>query len=169
MHHVEYTATPEILEAMARAEYDTRPYGRLRRISGMLMGLVLSLVAGLSLWRFSFAAFKADTAPEIPRLLLCLFLIQLLVGIVLLLHKPLTIAWRKRQLKPLQGQTFDFTLTEEGISSPSMGTSMTLPWSFFTTTNIPNQGTLLRRGDLCYWLPGTSLAEIRTPSQGTAP
>lgn len=159
MLKVEYTATPEMLEAMARAEYETRPFGHIRRCLGMVLGFILSLVACLSLWRFTHAQFTSDATPEIIRLLLCLFLIQLLVGIVLLFHKPLSIRWRRHELRSQHGKTFEYTITEEGIGGPALGTTLILPWSFFKISRIKNQGILLRRKGLCYWLPESAIPE----------
>ena len=162
---VEYTATQETLDDMARAEYDTRPHGRLRRWCGMAIGFVLALVACISLWRL-FHVWGGDVSqsnsvlegsPEMARLLLCLFLIQFLVGLVLLFHKPFSLYLRRRELRGQIGKSFAFTLTPEGIGGDSLGTSLVLPWSFFKITVIKGKGILLRYNKLCYWLPQVTL------------
>lgn len=154
---IEYTATQETLDDMACAEFDTRPYGRLRRCSGMAAGFVLMLVACISLWRLSHASF--DGAPEMARLLLCLFLIQLLVGTVLLFHRPLSLFWRRREQRSLLGKKYSFTLTDEGIGGESLGTSLVLPWSFFRISVVKGKGILLRYNKLCYWFPQAVLSQ----------
>ena len=163
---VEYTATQETLDDMARAEYDTRPHGRLRRWCGMAIGFVLALVACISLWRLfhvwggdvSHSNSVLEGSPEMARLLLCLFFIQLLVGLVLLFHKPLSLYLRRRELRGQIGKSFTFTLTPEGIGGASLGTSLVLPWSFFKITVIKDKGILLRYNKLCYWLPQAVLS-----------
>ena len=155
-HKIEYTATQETLDDMACAEYGTRQYGQLRRCSGMAAGFVLMLVACISLWRLSHVSF--DGAPEIMRLLLCLFLIQLLVGAVLFFHRPLSLFWCRRELRSLLGKNFSFMLTDEGIGGESLGTSLVLPWSFFRISVVKDKGILLRCNKLCYWLPQSVLS-----------
>ena len=164
---VEYTATQEVLEEMARTEYDTRPYGRVRHYCGMALGLILALVACISLWRL-FHIWGGDVtqsesvlegSPEMTRLLLCLFLIQFLVGLVLFFHRPLSLFWRRREMRSQIGKNFSFTLTPEGISGESLGTSLVLPWSFFKITVIKDKSILLRYNKLCYWLPQSALPE----------
>ena len=164
---VEYTATQEMLNDMACAEYDTRPYGWLRHYCGMVAGFVLVLVACISLWRL-FHAWGVDEispsnsvldgSPEMVRLLLCLFLIQLLVGFVLLFHRLLSLFWRRRELRSMIGKHFVFNLTPEGIDGDSFGTSLVLPWSFFRIAVIKDKGVLLRYNKLCYWLPQAVLS-----------
>ena len=162
---VEYTATQEMLDDMARAEYDTRPYGRLRHYCGIVAGFVLALVACISLWRL-FHVWGGDVAqsnsvlnssPEMARLLLCLFLIQLLAGGVLVFHKLLSLYLRRRELRSMIGKHFVFNLTTEGIDGDSFGTSLVLPWSFFKTAVIKDKGVILRYNKLCYWLPQATL------------
>ncbi len=154
---VKYTATQKMLDDMAHAEYDTRPYGWLRRCCGMVVGFILMLVACISLWRLYHASF--DGGPEITRLLLCLFLIQLLVGVVLLFHRPLSLFLRRRELRRQLGKSFSFTLANEGIGGKSLGTSLVLPWSFFKTSVVKEKGVLLRYNKLCYWLPQSELSQ----------
>ena len=162
---VEYTATQETLDDMARAEYDTRPHGRLLHYCGMAVGLILALVACISLWRL-FHVWGGDVSqsnnvlegfPEMARLLLCLFLIQFLVGLVLLFHKPFSLYLRRHELRGQIGKCFTFTLTPEGIGGDSLGTSLVLPWSFFKITVIKDKGILLRYNKLYYWLPQATL------------
>ena len=162
---VEYTASQETLDELARAEYDTRPYGRLRRWCGIAVGFVLALVACISLWRLfhvqggnvAQSNSVLNSSPEMARLLLCLFLIQFLVGLVLFFHKPLSLYLRRRELRSQIGKVFAFTLTPEGIGGDSLGTSLVLPWSFFKITVIKGKGILLRYNKLCYWLPQVTL------------
>ena len=154
---VKYTSTQEMLDDMARAEYDTRPYGWLRRTCGMAIGFILMLVACISLWRLSHASF--DGATEITRLFLCLFLIQLLVGAVLLFHRPLSLFFRRRELRSQLDKSFSFTLADEGIGGESLGTSLVLPWSFFKISVVKGKGILLRYNKLCYWLPQAVLSQ----------
>ena len=153
---IEYTATQETLDDMARAEYDSRPYGWLRRCCGMAVGGVLALVACNSLWRLCHATF--EDAPEMARLLLCLFLSQLLVGIVLLFHRPLSLFLRRRELKSQLGKSFSFTLADEGLGGESLGTSLVLPWSFFKISVFKDKGILLQYNKLCYWLPQSAMS-----------
>ena len=131
----------------------------------MAVGLILALVACISLWRL-FHIWSGDGSPsnsvlegspEMARLLLCLFFIQLLVGLVLLFHRPLSLFWRRRELRGQIGKSFAFTLTPEGIGGASLGTSLVLPWSFFKITVIKDKGILLRYNKLCYWLPQVTL------------
>ena len=154
---VEYTATQETLDDMACAEYDTRPCGRLRRCSSMVVGFILMLVACISIWRLFHAS--VDDAPEMVRLLLSLFLIQLVVGLVLLLHRPLSLYLRRRELRGQLGKSFSFMLTDEGLGGKSLGTSLVLPWSFFKISKVKDKGFLLRYNKLCYWLPQSALPQ----------
>ena len=154
---IKYTATQNTLDDMARAEYDTRPYGRLRRCCSMAVGFILMLVACISMWRLSHISF--DDAPEMARLMLCLFLIQLLVGAVLLFHRPLSLFVRRRELCSQLGKSFSFMLTDEGIGGKSLGTSLVLPWSFFKISVIKGKGIMLRYNKLCYWLPQSALPQ----------
>ena len=162
---VEYTATREMLNDMACAEYDTRPFGQLRRYCGVVVGFVLILVACISLWRLfhvrgggiAQSNSMLEGSPEMVRLLLCLFLIQFLVGLVLLFHKPFSLYLRRHELRGQIGKRFAFTLTPEGIGGDSLGTSLVLPWSFFKITVIKDKGILLRYNKLCYWLPQATL------------
>ncbi len=153
---IEYTATKETLDDMACAEYDTRPHGLLRRCCGMAAGVVLALVACISLWRLFHASF--DAAPEMVRLLLCLYLIQFLVGIVLVFHRPLSLFLRRRELHSQIGKNFSFTLTDEGVGGEPLGTSLVLPWSFFKISIVKGKGVLLRYRKLCYWLPQAAMS-----------
>ncbi len=123
----------------------------------MAVGFILMLVACISLWRLSHASF--DGAPEMARLMFCLFLIQLLVGVVLLFHRPLSLFLRRRELRNQLGKSFSFTLTDEGLGGKSFGTSLVLPWSFFKISVVKGKGFLLRYNKLCYWFPQSALPQ----------
>lgn len=155
MWDIVYTVTPESWRQAAEARYDA-VVARRRRALFLVLGLLLLFVSSVALTRLT----RVED-PAVVKLLLPLLLLQFVCGLTLFGNRWLTIAihrWAGRR-HPNMGKELRYTLSDEGIAGPPLGTEQVYPWQAFRNgkSRVAAKGIILIHvSGVCHWLPATA-------------